>query len=529
MKITICQPVGFTEMGGRTNNEDSLYPAIDRVSADDRLFLVCDGVGGQHKGEVASALACKAMAEFYQQNPVDVMDEPYIRSALDYTVEQFARKEAEDPETHGMATTLTLLHIHEAGATVAHLGDSRIYQVRQGAVIRVSEDHKLVNELIRDGHITAREALTHTQRNVITKVVAADRHDTPEVSIINDVQAGDYFFLCTDGVLEQLYDDLLIYHLRPTDDNTVSDAEKLENIRQECIGKTRDNFTAYLIPVQSAEGEVKPSFKTELPTLKAQTETPVAIPVVSSNGKIQYEEDASTEFTRPSVRSLHPSDINTVPEAPAPEEIRTVSQRPGRRNMVQFVAGIFIGVVVAGGGVWYWMNAEPPNVPAPARKVAITVTPIKENEKKSLQASSSAPALSTQKKGNATVSAASPKEKGITIVESVKHGFSFIKEGEHYYYWEPATSKKVRIIYDDENDKLENIAYRYSFDGKKQSIYLVKPDIVLKDIDRSMLDKDKIEYTSKGVEHTIDPGTGKKLISALDMKNEREKQSADPI
>lgn len=525
MKITICQPVGFTEMGGRTNNEDSLYPAIDRVSADDRLFLVCDGVGGQHRGEVASALACKAIVEFYQQNPADVTDELYIRSALDYTVQQFVRKEAEDPETQGMATTLTLLHIHEAGATVAHLGDSRIYQVRQGAVIRVSEDHKLVNELVRDGHITAEEALTHTQRNVITKVVAADRHDTPEVKVINDVQAGDYFFLCTDGVLEQLYDDLLIYHLRPTDDNTVSDAEKLENIRQECIGKTRDNFTAYLIPVQSAEGDVKPPFKTKLPTLKAQTETPFAIPVVLSNGKIQFEEDARTEFTGPWVRSLHPSEINKVPEADAPEEIRTVSRIPGRRNMVQFVAGIFIGIVVAGGGVWYWMNAEPPTLSAPPQKMAITVTPIKENERRTLQASSSAPVIADRK----PINAPTPKGKSTTIVESVKHGFSFIKEGDHYYYWEPKKSKKVRIIYDDENDKLENLAYRYSFDGKKQSIYLVKPEIVLKDIDRSMLDKDKIEYTSKGVEHTIDPGTGKKLISALDMKNEREKQPSDPI
>lgn len=527
MKVTICQPVGFTEMGGRTNNEDSLYPAIDTVSADDRLFLVCDGVGGQHKGEVASELACKAIVAFYNQNPIDVIDERYMRSALDYIVEQFAIKEAEDPETHGMATTLTLLHINEAGATIAHLGDSRIYQVREGAVIRVSEDHKLVNELVRDGHITAEEAITHTQRNVITKVIATDRRDTPDVRIINDVQAGDYFFLCTDGVLEQLYDDLLMYHLRTTPDALLSDAEKLENIRQECIGKTRDNFTAYLIPIQSAEGEVKPQFKADLPMLKAPTETPVAIPVVSSNGKLQYEEDSPTEFTRPSVRSIHPSEINLAPEAATPEEIRMVQEKSRKINFVQFIAGIAIGIMVAGGGVWYWMQDKQPTVPSPDRKVTITVTPVKENEKKSLQTSSSAPALPNKKTNNAAVTTAVPL--GITIVKSVKHGFSFIKDGNKYYYWEPGKSKKVLLHYDDENDKLEDIAYRYSFDGKKQSIYLVKPQIVLKDIDKSMLDKDKIEYTSKGIEYTIDPKTGKKLTSVLDMKNKREKQPANPI
>lgn len=530
MKVNICQPVGFTELGGRTNNEDSVYPELLEVSSKQRLFLVCDGVGGQHKGEVASELACASIARFFEQNLVEVPDEKYILSALKYTAEQFAQKELEDPETHGMATTFTLLHFNEAGATIAHLGDSRIYQIREGAVIRVSEDHKLVNELVRDGHITADEALTHTQRNVITKVIAADRFDIPDVKIINDVQAGDYFFLCTDGVLEQIYDDLLIYHLHTTDDNTLSNAEKLENLRQECVGKTRDNFTAYLIQIESVTGELKPEYKVDLPILNAISETPVAMPIESLKGKIHYEEDSPTEFTRPAVRSIHSSEIYLAPEQPPLEELKPASKKPKELNLIQFAIGILIGIVAAGGGVWYWMNK---NGKTDEKKIDIVEVLKSSKDTLSVKVDKtttkpiSSPPVNKQKMDSKEESS---KEE--SIVTSKKYKFSIIKVNGKYYAKEKTNKKE--IIYDELVNQVDNVAYMYSFpnSNKKSYLYLVKPDKRIENVDRVLsILAHEVTYEVSGKTRKVDPRDGKEISpSAKEMlEKEGEKKKVDPV
>lgn len=256
MKISIHQPVGFNEAGGRANNEDSIYPLAGTATVSDRLFLVCDGVGGEHKGEVASFLACKCISEFFAQKGGLPVTAELVGKALDVTREAFIETEKDDPETAGMATTMTLLHLDEVGVALAHLGDSRIYHIRNGKVIFQTKDHKWVNELVQSGVITPEQASQHPQRNVITKVITASRSDEPDFLRITDLQADDYFFMCSDGVLEQLYDELLEYHLRDNPDNHPEPAEILEAIRNECAHKTSDNFSAYLIKIESVN-EVK--------------------------------------------------------------------------------------------------------------------------------------------------------------------------------------------------------------------------------------------------------------------------------
>jgi protein phosphatase len=253
MKITIHQPAGFNEAGGRSNNEDSIFPMPGTAGVADTLFLVCDGVGGEHKGEIASSVACQCLSHYLDQLKTPDLTLENVQLALEYTRQTFENIEKEDSDTHGMATTLTLLQICESGIAVAHLGDSRIYQVRNGKVIFQTKDHKWVNELVESGVITEEQARSHPKRNVITKVISAARNDQPDFRLIQDVKAGDYFFMCTDGVLEQLYNELLEYHLRDNPDNQASPAEIINAIKEECEGKTNDNFSAYLIRIDSSE------------------------------------------------------------------------------------------------------------------------------------------------------------------------------------------------------------------------------------------------------------------------------------
>lgn len=253
MKITIHQPAGFNEAGGRSNNEDSIFPMPGTAGVSDTLFLVCDGVGGEHKGEIASSVACQCLSHYLDQLKTPDLTLENVQLALEYTRQTFENIEKEDPDTHGMATTLTLLQICDSGIAIAHLGDSRIYQVRNGKVIFQTKDHKWVNELVESGVITEEQARSHPKRNVITKVISAARNDQPDFRLIRDVKAGDYFFMCTDGVLEQLYNELLEYHLRDNPDNQASPAEIINAIKEECEGKTNDNFSAYLIRIDSSE------------------------------------------------------------------------------------------------------------------------------------------------------------------------------------------------------------------------------------------------------------------------------------
>lgn len=258
MALTIYHPVGFNETGGRANNEDSIYPAPGFAGVSDRLFMVCDGVGGEHKGEVASALACEQISRFFSGIPSDLISEEQVRKAVESAHIAFRQTEEKEPGTNGMATTMTLVYLHESGAVLAHLGDSRIYQVRDGRIIHKTRDHKWVNELVESGVITKEQAREHPKRNVITRVITASRIDQPDYTFLADVRADDYFFLCSDGVLEQMYDELIEYHLRDDPDNHAELSDILEAIKSECAEKTNDNFSAYLIRIRTA-GDNAPS------------------------------------------------------------------------------------------------------------------------------------------------------------------------------------------------------------------------------------------------------------------------------
>jgi protein phosphatase len=247
MNIIIERPFAATEKGKRLNNEDYIFPSSELASPEQRLFVVCDGVGGVEKGEIASELACDSLETYFNTFlEEDDPSEEFVNKAVRYVESQFDEYVKQNPEAQGMATTFTLLYIGNSGITTAYAGDSRIYQFRDGKIIFKTEDHRLVNSWVRLGKITEEEAETHPQKNVITRAIVGSKHITSaDVKMLTDIEPGDIFFLCTDGVTESFSDKALteIFNRR-------NSSEKIKNTIVECCNnQSKDNFSLYIIPI----------------------------------------------------------------------------------------------------------------------------------------------------------------------------------------------------------------------------------------------------------------------------------------
>jgi protein phosphatase len=247
MNITIERPFAATEKGMRINNEDFIYPLSELADSGQRLFMVCDGVGGAEKGEIASALACDSFQSFFETFfEDDDPSEDFINRVIRYTESRFDEYVKSHPEAKGMATTLTFLYVGVSGITIAHIGDSRIYQFRNGKILRATEDHSLVNSWVKLGRITREEAIVHPQKNVITRAITGtDDSVCADVALITDIQPGDYFLMCTDGVSECFTDEKLEAVF-----SRGLNAESVKNMIVEyCADEARDNFSFYILPV----------------------------------------------------------------------------------------------------------------------------------------------------------------------------------------------------------------------------------------------------------------------------------------
>lgn len=255
MRINIYQPLAIHELGKRANQEDSIYPIEGKATENARLFLLCDGMGGHEHGEVASQSICKSLSSFLLQHAVasEGLEDKLLSDALAYAYEELD-KLAIAGDTRQMGTTLTLLYFHSNGCTAAHIGDSRIYHLRPSShtILYKSRDHSLVYDLYQAGELAYEEMKTFPQKNVITRaMIAGDRnHPRPDVIHISDIQPGDYFYICSDGMLEQMEDEELLDVFSAN----VRDEEK----RQMLISETsdnKDNHSAYIVHIKDVNHE----------------------------------------------------------------------------------------------------------------------------------------------------------------------------------------------------------------------------------------------------------------------------------
>jgi PPM family protein phosphatase len=259
------QYVGTDTGRQRRANEDSML-------ARSPLFVVADGMGGAQAGEVASRLAI----ESFQHGLDDTSDAEgglaaYARAA---NVSIHERSQA-NAEHAGMGTTLTAVYVGAEEVAIAHVGDSRAYCLRDGELLRLTDDHSLVDELIRQGKLTPEEAVEHPQRSVITRALGPE----PEVEIDTRsyrARDGDVYLLCSDGLTTMVPDallaEILLAHGRLRDAG-----EALIAAANEAGG--RDNITVVLLRVE--EVALAPASLADDPA------TLTSIPALGTNGSVE--------------------------------------------------------------------------------------------------------------------------------------------------------------------------------------------------------------------------------------------------
>ncbi len=220
MKISISS---LTDIGlERENNEDACAYCLDLsrpqwvdkgsmsryepLSQSGALLLVADGMGGPNAGEVASSLAVESIRQSYSS--IDKEKEDGAASDTDEFMAAAIRKAdavingriIDDISTAGMGTTIVLCWLKPEKAHIAWCGDSRCYLLRNGKLTMLTKDHSYVQELVDNGEITAEEAFSHPDSNIITRGLGEfDNEVAPEIVNV-DIQAGDSFLLCSDGL-----------------------------------------------------------------------------------------------------------------------------------------------------------------------------------------------------------------------------------------------------------------------------------------------------------------------------------------
>lgn len=320
-----CKYVSLHELGKRSNQEDSLYPKLGEVIPDNDLFILCDGMGGHECGEVASQTVCESMSSYILSHP-----DTDFEAALDAAYN--ALDAADSSQGKKMGTTMTFLKIDKEACIVAHIGDSRVYQIRpsERSIIYVTRDHSLVNDLVACGELTEEEAKNSKQKNVITRAMQPhqSKRSKADVAILTDVKEGDYFYMCSDGMLE-ISENEDIVNVISMD---ISDEEKMEIFKGVTVDNS-DNHSAHLIHiiecVEDAQEKIIPTKRKPKKTVYAVIIALVSVLVAFAvyacrKGDYQLEKQEDFPFIRilkdttlniKEVDTLKAFDLDTIQEA----------------------------------------------------------------------------------------------------------------------------------------------------------------------------------------------------------------------
>jgi protein phosphatase len=241
--LRVAEHYAGTDTGRqRRANEDSLL-------ARSPLFVVADGMGGAQAGEVASRIAVESFRPGLASEQEPERELAELARAANSRIHELSHSNAEQA---GMGTTLTAVYVGEQEIAIAHVGDSRAYCLRDGELLRLTDDHSLVDELLRQGRLTPEEAVEHPQRSVITRALG------PEGNVEVDTRSfrardGDVYLLCSDGLTTMLSEEVIAGLLRSTP--RLRDAgEALIAAANDAGG--RDNITVLLLRLEDlAPGE----------------------------------------------------------------------------------------------------------------------------------------------------------------------------------------------------------------------------------------------------------------------------------
>ncbi len=232
----------------RSHNEDSMYNNVDN-----RVIIVCDGMGGHAGGHVASEVAMQVVhsslrmlsqEDWYKE---DILIEAMKQAVFDGN-DQILERAQQDPALHDMGTTIVAAAFMENRAVFGHVGDSRIYRIYDGEIEQVSEDHSLVNERVKAGDLDPHSEEAHMLSSILTRALGMD-HIIVDI-IIEDLCDGDIYLMCSDGLTDMVDDDELLRLVLENEDN-------LQMACMACIDAANanggiDNITIGLTRVSSA-------------------------------------------------------------------------------------------------------------------------------------------------------------------------------------------------------------------------------------------------------------------------------------
>lgn len=236
--------VGLSDVGlVRRNNED--YWAY---LEDERLFILADGMGGHKGGEVASKEASEYLGVFFKRN-FNASDHTLngVMNALYESICEMNciihRMSRQFTELRGMGTTLCSVHLHPEGIVYAHVGDSRIYRLRNQKLEKLTRDHSLLRELIDLGQLSEQQADGFPYKNILTKAIGTESSIEPSV-FTDDIQIGDQILLCTDGLTDMLTDEEIRVILAS------EQTQKAQRLIDQALERGgRDNVTVVLISI----------------------------------------------------------------------------------------------------------------------------------------------------------------------------------------------------------------------------------------------------------------------------------------
>jgi serine/threonine protein phosphatase PrpC len=233
-------------LGDRQDNQDRAAVVVSDEAA---LMLVFDGMGGHSDGAKAAETGLKVVQELFMEAPQPIFDpQGFLYMALSKAHDEVVRLGAEVAVDFRPRATCAICLVQEGGAYWAHIGDSRIYQVRDGAVLSRSRDHSHVEVLIQEGAISEEEALDHPMRNFVECCIGGDA-PVPDMSITTrkSLETGDVLLACSDGLWSGLSDDDMAEIGTPGDNNLVENLKSLSMKALNVNSPYSDNTTGTAI------------------------------------------------------------------------------------------------------------------------------------------------------------------------------------------------------------------------------------------------------------------------------------------
>ena len=237
----------ITDIGMKRHmNQDYVFASENAIGKFPNLFIVADGMGGHKAGDYASRVCVKTMIESVQNSTLKTYI-GILEEAIGAANKRIFEDAASNNDLEGMGTTLVVAVVLEDNTLyVANIGDSRLYLVDEEEIRQITEDHSLVEEMVKNGELERSEAKVHPNKNVITRAIGTSKHVVADYFEVQ-LKPGDRILLCSDGLSNMLEDREMRYIMNRYSNDTARAVEEL--VKKANINGGKDNISAVLVQI----------------------------------------------------------------------------------------------------------------------------------------------------------------------------------------------------------------------------------------------------------------------------------------